>query len=674
MNLAQTSFNGGEISPELYNRSDFKKWPSSCRVMENFMPRIRGSAENRPGTIFVHESKDSSKRARLYKFQFSVVQWYMLEFGHNYIRFFKDDGIIVSGMTIVEVVTTYTEAELPLLKFEQSADVLYIFHPSHTTAKLTRTSHTSWTLTDVVNGAPIAAPASFARSAGAATGFDYAVSAVNSSGLESILSNIELNRGHGDTFTWTAVTGASYYNIYERTNGSWARIGKALTNTYVVAATPTRDSTVIPKEANTPFSGTGNKPGVGAFYDQRLYSARTNNKPSTLFGSVVGDFDNQNKSIPAADDDALQFTISANSVNEIRGLAALDSLVILTSDGISRMRAGTNADAITPSSVDLKQQSRYGCSHRPPLIIDDGILFVDGSEARIRDLGYSLERDGYIGDDLTILAEHIFETYKVYEWDFQRYPDTVVWVVREDGTACALTYQKKQEVYGWSRHTTQGTFESVSSVVTADGESQVWFIVKRTINGQTKRYVERLSDRRFTEIEDAFFVDCGLTYSGVPADTISGLEHLEGMEVAVFADGSVVDGLTVQSGAITLPFEASKVHIGLGYTCTLQNIGFDVETPAGRLQDFQRQIVKVIAKLRNTRELFVASLPGGEYFETPFRENENYGEPTALFSGDKEVFVSPSGSRSALLSLQVRNPVPCTVESLTATIQPGDIE
>lgn len=639
------------------------------------MPRIRGSAENRPGLIFIAATKDSTKRARLYRFQFSIVQWYILEFGNNYIRFFKDDGIIVSGgpPLPVEVVTTYTEAELPLLKFEQSADVLYIHHPAHTTRALTRTSHTSWTITDIVNAASISAPTVFARSAGAATGFNYGATAVDANELESVISNVVTNAGRGDTFTWVAAAGASYYNIYEQDNGSWAFIGKSTALTYKVLASPSRDQNKTPKENFTPFTGSGNKPGVGAFYEQRRYSARTDNKPTTLWGSVVGDFDNMNKSIPALDDDAVQFTIYATSVNEIRALVALDSLLILTSESEWRLRAGTNSDSITPASVDLKLQSRWGCSHIPPIVVGEAVLFVDASKRRVRDLGYSLEKDGYTGNDLTVLAEHLFEDEKIYEWAHQRYPDSIIWTVREDGVLCGLTYNKEHKVWGWHRQVTDGFFESVASVVTNDGESEVWVIVRRVINGVTKRYVERLSDRNFAVIEDAFFVDCGLTYDGAPADNIAGLDHLEGKAVAVLADGSVVAGLTVTGGAITLPFEASKIHIGLPYTATLENIGFDFDLPDGTVQDRRRQLYSVLVKLRDTRELFAASMPGEEYFETPFRENEDYGEPIALFSGEKELFVNQSGLREARVSFQVRNPVPCTIETIIARIEAGEM-
>lgn len=676
ISLTQSNFNGGEVSPEIWNRSDLEKWGASARSMVNFLPRVRGSVENRGGTHFIYPSKlGATRRARLYHFQFSVVQWYIIEFGHQYIRFYKDDGVIVSsGTTPYELASTYTESQLPLLKFEQSADVLYIFHPEHVTRRLTRTAHNSWTLTDNTNGPQIAAPTGFAITGATGTKREYGVTAVNSEGSESVMSNTAASNYNSSlVFNWTASAGAVYYNVYEKASGVWAYIGQSETTSYTMPDDPPiRETGQRPRTPNTPFTSATNYPGCGAFFEQRLWYARTDSRPQTIWGSVTGDFHNLNKATPSQDDDSVQFTLNSTSINEIKWMVGLEEMLIGTSAAEWVMKAGSRTSSVTPSSVDLKVKSRWGSSDIPPVVIGDSVLFVDGSQRHVRELGYSLERDGYAASDMTVLAEHLFEHYKIEEMAYQRFPDSTLWMVREDGTLCGLTYHKEHKVYGWHRHETDGAFESVASVITEAGESQTWVIVRREIDGNTVRYIERFDLRDFTAIEDAFFVDCGLTYEGSPATIISGLDHLEGKAVAVLADGNVVDGLEVQLGQIVLPVAASKVHVGLPYVSEMETIGFDMQTQNGNLLDKSRQVTNMILRVRESREVWYASAPGREFFELKFRTTEDYGEPTEPFTGDKQVAVPASGMRDARIIIQVRNPVPLTLDSISTRLDFGD--
>jgi hypothetical protein len=147
-----TNFNAGELSPMITGRVDFEKYPNGAELMQNFMPTIQGPAVRRAGTRFVAEVKDSDKRVYLQRFEFSVDQAYILEFGPEYIRFFTNNGQLVSGMTPVEVETPYVEADLFAydgtfrLQFAQSADILYIVHPDYAPRVLKRTSTTTFVL------------------------------------------------------------------------------------------------------------------------------------------------------------------------------------------------------------------------------------------------------------------------------------------------------------------------------------------------------------------------------------------------------------------------------------------------------------------------------------------------------------------------------------------------
>jgi hypothetical protein len=143
----QSNFTAGELSPRLEGQIDFKKYFNGCSELTNMVVYPHGGATRRGGMYFVSEVKTSSKEVRLIPFEFNVTQSYVLEFGDTYIRFYKDNGQIQSGGSAYEISSPYLEAELTELHFAQSADVMYICHSNHAPRKLSRTGHTSWTLT-----------------------------------------------------------------------------------------------------------------------------------------------------------------------------------------------------------------------------------------------------------------------------------------------------------------------------------------------------------------------------------------------------------------------------------------------------------------------------------------------------------------------------------------------
>lgn len=144
------SFTTGELSPLMYGRVDFAKYPSGLRTLLNYLIRPHGPAYRRPGTHFIAEVKDSSKFTRLIKFEFSTTQAYVIEAGDLYFRFYLNGGRLESPPgTPIEVATPYASTDLPKLKYVQSADTMYFAHPSYPVQKLQRTSATTWTMAAV---------------------------------------------------------------------------------------------------------------------------------------------------------------------------------------------------------------------------------------------------------------------------------------------------------------------------------------------------------------------------------------------------------------------------------------------------------------------------------------------------------------------------------------------
>jgi hypothetical protein len=142
----QSSFANGEVSDLVEGRVDLERYFSSCRTLRNWTIRHAGGVTRRPGTRYIATVKDQTKTPRLFKFQQSVANSYVLEFGEGYIRFFADGAPVLSGGTPVEVATPYLAADLPLLTLTQSNDVIYITSLYYQPRRLERYSDTVWKL------------------------------------------------------------------------------------------------------------------------------------------------------------------------------------------------------------------------------------------------------------------------------------------------------------------------------------------------------------------------------------------------------------------------------------------------------------------------------------------------------------------------------------------------
>lgn len=445
---------------------------------------------------------------------------------------------------VYELTTTYATADIPLLKLTQSADVLYVTHPSYIPRKITRTGHTAWTIANITYASSISAPVSLACSG---TGTNYKVTAVSeSTGEESVASVVEIG-APTNALTWGAVSGASYYNVYKEVNSSgiYAWISEAASTTFTEpAAGITPDETKQPPIAQNPFSGAGDYPGCSMFYEQRIVYARTNNNPQTVWGSVTGSFDSMNISRPLRADDSYEFTINSRQVNEIRWMMPLSVLVVGTSGGEWAMSSGVNADAISPASISIKAQSRWGVSNIMPIVVGNDLLFLESDDKTVHNLAYSLEIDAYSGADLTLLASELFDGKTVVQWAYQQHPDSIVWCVMSDGTLLGLTFFKDQKIWGWHRHDTDGSFESITGISNSDNEDEIWFIVNRTINGTTRRYIEKFKERiEDLEVENSYFVDCGLILND--PKTITGATAAEPVVITSashgFSNGDYID-------------------------------------------------------------------------------------------------------------------------------------
>lgn len=616
---------------------------------------------------------------------------------------------------VYKLTTPYAHADVASLAFAQSADVLYMAHESYAPRKISRTAHTSWSITEIgFDWAPFLdenGDTSVTVYSSAATG---SVTLTASSGIftsdmvggyvklrEIVGSNHDLwapsasistgntRRWEGNVYEATSTgTGGTRPPIHDTGTESdggvdwiYRHSGEGYAEITAFGSSTSVTATVI-KRFPASVVGSGNAthrwsmgawsdeygyPRAVAFYEDRLLWAGSTNNPQTIWGSKSGDYENHQRS--SDDDGAYVYTINTDQVNVIEWMSPGKVLVIGTVGGEFIMSASSLDEAITPTNVRVTRQQTKGSKQGVrALRIGSSVLFVQRSGRKVRDMSYSFNNDAYEAPDRTLLSREISQSGLISA-AYQQEPNQVVWYARGDGQVACLTLEKEENVIGWHRHVIGGTnakVESIAVIPHPEGDAdQVWMVVSRTINGSTKKYIEYMEKtwEETKDPEDAFFVDSGLTYDGSPTTSLSGLDHLEGESVVILADGATHPPKTVSSGAITLDRSASVVQVGLEYYGSLQTMRFDGGAADGTAQGKTKRITNATIRLYQTGPGLWVGPNLTDMEEVHFRDSGmSMDSPVPLFDGDKGPIEWPEGyEQDARVAIQHRLPLPCTI-------------
>jgi hypothetical protein len=737
------------VSPEIFGRNDIDKFTLALAECDNWIVSPLGPVKNRAGLRFVCQSGNITKTAALIPFTFNSSQTFVLEFGHQYVRFhtlgatlvetaknitgitFSNPGVLtvsahgytagqmvfVSGLTagptelngqfylvgtpstdefelldlrgvavnasalpayvsggtvsrVYSVSTPYDADHVKSLHYSQSGDILTLAHPLYDLRELRRVSATNWTLTTITFAPGVSAPTGVAVVATTGTGtttYEYVVTAHTPDYLEESVASATVSctnnlttAGNKNTVSWSASSGATRYSVYKKRNGVFGYIGQT-TSLSFVDDNIDPDLVTTPPENSTPFTGADNRPGAVAHADQRRLFAGTNNKPQNVWATRTGTESNLAESVPARDTDAMRFRI-AREQNRINHLVALSDLLALTY-GNEHLISPTDGGALTPASIGVKKQDEFGAADAQPVVIGNVCLYLQAGATKVREIAYSDENKSYITTDATLLADHLLGPGKVgVQMAMQKLPIPILWVVREDGTLLGMTYVRGQNVAAWHTHSTDGFFESVACVREGNVDG-VYVLVRRTVNGQTVRYIERLDDRDVSTLEDCFFLDAGVTYSGSAATVITGLRHLEGLSVKALADGSVVGPFTVTGGRITLPVAAQKVQVGLPYQADLETLPVALGSPDAGMSQLKAPD-RVYLRVRDSSGLDAG--PSFDYLR-PFPPDSS-SLPPVLQTRTIELPIDSVYELDARICVRQTDPLPCTLLSLGAEI------
>lgn len=675
----QRSFAGGEISSEMFGRIDDVKFQSGLSKCRNFITKPHGPAENRAGFAFVREVKDSSKRVRLIPFVFSTTQTMVIELGAGYFRFHTQGSTLMNDGAPYEIANPYGEADLFDIHYVQSADVLTMVHPNHAPRELRRNGALDWSLVAISFASGVSAPGAVTATASGHTtakyDYTYTVTAMDGEGVsESAMSATAaangnlLETGGKVTIGWAAVTGASRYNVYKLQGGLYGYIGQTASLS-IIDDNISPDMSKTPPLYDTVFDGPGKHPGAVSYFEQRRCFAGTNEKPQNIWMTKSGTESNMSYSLPLRDDDRIAFRVAAREANTIRHVVPLAQLLLLTSSAEWRVTS-VNSDAITPSSISVRPQSYIGASNVQPVIINNTLIYAAARGGRIRELGYNWQANGFITGDLSLRAPHLFDRWDIADMAYTKAPDPLVWFVSTSGKLLGLTYVPEQQVGAWHWHDTDGAFESCA--VVAEGmEDVLYCVIRREINGQDVRMVERMHSRMFDRLEDAFFVDCGGTYRGEPATEIQNLDWLEGKTVSIMADGAVLPQKVVTDGKVVLAHPASVVHVGLPIQGEMATLPLAIPMRDGSFgQGRFKNVNKVWLRVHKSSGIFVGPSED-KLVEAKQRTNEPAGSAPSLKSEEVPIVVPPSWSDGGQIFISQRDPLPLTVVSMTVEVALG---
>ena len=324
----------------------------------------------------------------------------------------------------------------------------------------------------------------------------------------------------------------------------------------------------------------------------------------------------------------------------------------------------SSSGALTPYNIQIQQQSERGASRTAPLMVGNKALYVQARGGVLRDFYYDYNSASYTSNDLTLYAKHIFFNREIREVCYQQEPDNLIWCVLDNGTLAVLTYLAEQNVCAWTRHDTQGNYKSICTIPNR-GYDEIWFAVER--NGRC--FIERLAQRLASkEPEDQLFLDAAVSRKSETAfSELGGLEHLEGCEVGVLADGSPLAGLVVEDGKITLPRPMKCVHAGLAYEAELQTLPAVLEQANGTMQDRRRRLVSVTVKMLDSRGGKVGTDPN-QLDEIIQRGTENFNTPITLKTQDYVLSLSGAHSLVPSVIFKQTEPLPVTLLAFISRI------
>lgn len=416
------------------------------------------------------------------------------------------------------------------------------------------------------------------------------------------------------------------------------------------------------------FSESGDFPGAVTYFEQRRWFGGTLTRPNNVWATKSGTESDMSFSLPSQDDDRIAVRVAAREANRIQHMVPLAQLMLLTSSAEWRV-SPLNSDAITPSSMSVRPQSYIGANNVQPLVVSSIMLYAQERGGHLRECGYSYEAGGYVSNDICLRAPHLFDGKNIVDLAYSKAPWPVVFSINNDGQLIALTYVPEQQVGAFSEvKTTNGLFRSCC-VVSEGDEDILYCVVERIISDVKHYYIERMSERQYSDLYKNNFLDSSGTYIGEPKKEITGLTWLEGMEVSIVANGSVEKRQVVTDGKIVLESAASVVHVGISYEADAQTLPVAVASQDGSYGSGHQKNVRSMS-FRVVNSSGIQAGPDFNHLtEYPARSTESAGSPPNPITDEIDLPISGRWNRSGQVCIRQAYPLPMKIVSVTTTVE-----
>lgn len=710
LTINQTNFTAGELSPRMLGRVDIARYQNGAEIIENAWPLVHGGCIRRDGMLYAATTKFSAKRSRLIPYVFNKSQAYMCEFGDLYVRIYYPNGTY----TGVELVSPYTEAMLSAIDYVQGADTMFIFNTLVPIQRLRRITDLQWSLAPApfvtkpfdekginfatsatISDVTVGTGRTFTSSASAFMAADVGREIWSGGGIAKITAVVSATVATVQVVTAFPVTPMASWALkgspqttlapsavgtvgavisltlgaagwrgddvgkFVKVNSGLVEITSYASTTVVSGIVRGANTSTVAAPANawsleaSVWNDFDGYPSTGTLHEQRLVAAGSPNFPQTIWESRTGEY--LNFELGTKDDDAMSFTVSSDQINPITHMAQIKALIALTYGGEFSLTGGVEKP-ITPTNIQVKNQSVYGCNNVKPVRIGNELYFIQRSDRKLRALAYKYDSDAYGAPDMSVLSEHATQS-GIIDMSYQQEPESILFMVRNDGLIATLTVDRDQDVVGWARQVTDGKFESVASIPTVGGE-QMWAIVNRTINGNTVRYIERFVA--------GIHVDSGISATSGPGASVwTGLAHLEGKTVDIVADGVPMQQQVVTGGQVTIPRNAFTVQIGLPYKTRIKTLTPEVQGSTGSAQGNSMRVAEVTLRFLNT----IGCEANGQPIAFRVLGEGVLNQPPQLFTGDHRLENLGWDRGSASITIEQNQPLPfhllCVIKKMS---------
>ena len=662
----QVNVTRGEVSPYLQARGDLEHYRGGLARMRNWVAMRFGGMTRMPGSVYYGATKHADRFSRWIGFEFNRDETYAIEVGHQYFRFWTYLGRVETAPnTAYEVAHVYDEEDLPYIQYRQLGDVIYITCEGYKPKTLTRVTETNWVFADYVydDGPYLPVNSTTTTADPAAT-----------SGAQTVTFSSLTGINNGAGFS-NADIGRQLRFLADNGVWFWGRItAVGSTTTVTITFTETLPNHNASKNWRLgAWSGVTGYPAAVGIYEDRLGFGGTPFEPLNVWYSVNGDYDNHAISAPLVDDDAINLRMTGGKLNAVQWLADGRDILVGTEGSLRAIGRNDMSGAMSPTNARQRTESALPCTYIPPILIENMVLMLDIYRTKIYEAGYTQEVDGYLARELSAVNEHLVAK-GIRDWVYQSTPHKIMWMVTDEGTLLASTYDRDQKVFGISECDLGGDsyVEAILSMpgVDKDGD-QLWFMVRRGIDGNVKRYVEYLSSfyrDGYSEQDYPIYAHCSGTYGGLETNSLTGADHLEGETVGIWADGVDAGDAVVTNGEITWSEELSAelVVFGLRQLSDARTNRLMIETQDGTTLGRRVNVGSVLLDLYQTYDLY-AGTPGQAMnkLRTEEETEENPYEPAVLRTGSYPVNLDDSWENNGVIILQTNSMHPATIRAIT---------